>query len=938
MIDLYNKIFPFIEKMVGKPSPPPKRRIPVSRRVSPAQGDAAKPAVIPAPSADTFDDDRGDTPVLPPHVAVPTARADADSGERAARDGASVFGPVPPAVSRRDAEPAALAASQASTIGAADAATLLRDDSSTPESSSRDEAGLSAEASRSVKHVAAIKHEPAANGVVRASQAETHALNFATVTAASSASSPTRFQVHATVAQVSQPRADRGDQDARRPAAEPPVNSQPDHAGGRSSHDDPLLGCLTILTRMTHQPFSADALTAGLPLVDNRLTPALFVRAAARAGLSARVVKRPLGKISALVLPAVLLLKDGQACILEKIRDDGSLRVIQPESGEGATVLAFADVLAQYNGCAIFVNLAYRFDDRSASSVIPRPHRWFWDTLKDSWVIYSEVLLASFLINFFALATPLFIMNVYDRVVPNNAIETLWVLSIGIAIVFGFDWVIRTLRGYFIDIASKRTDIVLSAMLFERVMGIRMAARPPSVGAFANNLQEFESLRDFFTSTTLTALVDLPFTILFILIIWMIGGPLAWIPVAVIPIAVLAGFVIQIPLGKTVEQLFRHSTQKHATLIECLTGLETIKSSGAEGTRQRLWEQAVGNIAKLSLRVRLLSAGAANTTAFLQQLATVIVVIAGVYLIGAGEMTIGALIACTLLTGRALAPLSQVAATLTRYHQAKASLQTITRLMEMPLERPAGKSFLHRPVFKGDIEFRSAVFSYPGQQVAALKGVSFNIQSGEHVAIIGRIGSGKSTIGRLVLGLYEPDGGSVLLDGTDIRQLDPADIRHNIGYVPQDIMLLYGSVRDNIVLGAPHADDVAVLRAADIAGVTRFVNADPAGFDRQVGERGEGLSGGQRQSVAVARALLTDAPILLMDEPSNAMDNRSEELLKQRLSLLLENKTLLLVTHRASLLSLVSRIIVMDGGSVVADGPKDDVMEALKQGKIKVSQ
>lgn len=880
MFDLYKKILPLLDKVVGKPTPPPKRQVPLSRRVGPASGAAVTTPAETTPAASPAPD------------AVPSAHAESAPGLRTAYTSSPAGSPGPAAP---PAGPAA--AGPVESPGA----------------------GASGSATRRI----VISAVSAAGGTpgTRPGSGDTpeDALQGDAAPRDTLDTDP--------------------EPDPPGPAAPgvavPPVAESP---GGRSSHDDPLLGCLTILTKMIHQPFSADALTAGLPLVENRLSPALFVRAAARANLSARVVKRPLDKISALVLPAVLLLKDGQACILEKIRDDGGLRVIQPESGEGATTLSFDDVLAQYDGHAIFVKPAYRFDDRSASSVIPRPHHWFWDTLKDSWVIYSEVLLASFLINFFALATPLFIMNVYDRVVPNNAVETLWVLSIGIAIVFGFDWLIRTLRGYFIDIASKRTDIVLSAMLFERVMGIRMSARPPSVGAFANNLQEFESLRDFFTSTTLTALVDLPFTILFILIIWMIGGPLAWIPVAIIPLAVLAGFVIQIPLGKTVAQLFRHSTQKHATLIECLTGLETIKSVGAEGTRQRLWEQAVGNIAKLSLRVRLLSAGASNTTAFLQQLATVIVVIGGVYLIAAGELTIGALIACTLLTGRALAPLSQVAATLTRYHQARASLQTITRLMDLPLERPAGKSFLHRPLFSGDIEFRGVVFAYPDQQVAALKGVSFRIRKHEHVAIIGRIGSGKSTIARLVLGLYEPDSGSVLLDGTDVRQLDPADIRHNIGYVPQDIMLLYGSVRDNIVLGAPHADDVAMLRAADVAGVAAFVGADPAGFDRQVGERGEGLSGGQRQSVAVARALLADPPILLMDEPSNAMDNRSEELLKQRLAAQLAHKTLLLVTHRASLLSLVSRIIVMDGGSVVADGPKDDVMEALKQGKIKVSQ
>jgi ATP-binding cassette subfamily C protein LapB len=706
---------------------------------------------------------------------------------------------------------------------------------------------------------------------------------------------------------------------------------------GDSARDDTLLGCLLTLGRIKQLHCTADSLTAGLPLVDNRLTPELFIRAARRIGLAARIVKRPLDDISNLVLPAVLLLKDAQSCVLDRVDPDGEARIVLPESGNGTKKLPVSALAENYSGYAIFVQEQYRFDERTADAVLKRPQHWFRDTMTEAWPIYSEVVLAALLINLFALASPLFIMNVYDRVVPNRAIETLWVLGVGITIVYLFDFLMRSLRGYFLDVAGKRADIVLSASVFERVLGTRMSARPQSVGAYANNLHEFDAFRDFFTSVTLTALIDLPFIFLFIFTIWLIGGPLALVPLAVLPLSLCSALLIQRALAGNVAELLRHSAQKNATLIETLTGIETLKSLGAEGITQRRWEQLTGTIAQLGLKTRFLSSSAINITVFLQQMATVSVVIFGVYLIADGELSMGGLIASTILTGRALAPLAQVAGTLTRYNQARSAYTSTDAIMQSPVERPADKVFLDRPLIKGEIEFRNVSFSYPEQGVSALDSVSFRIKPGEHVAIIGRIGSGKSTIERLILALYEPSSGSILVDGTDSRQLDPADLRHNIGYVPQDSFLFYGSVRDNIITGMPYADDQAVLNAATISGVTDFVNRHPSGFDLQVGERGEHLSGGQRQSISVARALLRDPPILVMDEPSNAMDNSTEEQFKQRLTDWAACKTLVIVTHRASLLSLVDRVIVMDAGHIIADGPKERVLDALRQGQIKVT-
>jgi ATP-binding cassette subfamily C protein LapB len=717
----------------------------------------------------------------------------------------------------------------------------------------------------------------------------------------------------------------------------PKADKQWDADEGQNTLDDSLLGCLITLTKLLNKPHSAESLIHGLPLVDNKLTPKLFSRAAERAGLSSKVTKRPLYKISNLVLPAVLLLENSTACIILEFKKK-TARVIFPESGDGESEIELSELADAYSGYAIFIKALHHFDQRTQSSAIPRTKHWFWGTILRFWPIYGEVFLASILVNLFALASPLFIMNVYDRVVPNHAIETLWVLAMGVATVFVFDLLLRTLRGYFIDMAGKKADVILSATIFEKVMGIKMASRSNSVGSFANNMQEFESFREFFTSTTLSTLIDLPFAFLFIFVIWTISGELAYVPLAAIPLAIIVGLIIQIPIGRTVEELFRHSGQKSATLIEALTGLETIKSIGAESLIQRKWEQTIGFISKLSQRVRLLSSTAINFTVFLQQMASVSIVVFGVYKISEGEITMGALIASTLLTARALAPLGQVAGILTRWHQSKAALSSLNSLMNLPVERPSGREFLHRAKFEGKIEFKNVSFRYPEQPVDALSGVSFTISPGEKVAFIGRIGSGKSSIEKLLLGLYDVSEGSILLDGTDIRQIDPVDLRRNVGYAPQDVTLFFGSVRDNIVMGAPFADDAAVLKAADIAGVTEFVNRHPAGFDLPVGERGEGLSGGQRQSIAVARAILSEPAMLVLDEPTNAMDNSTEEQFKSKLKTLLADKTMLLVTHKASLLSLVDRVIVMDQGNLVADGPRVQILAALKQGHVKVSK
>ena len=698
--------------------------------------------------------------------------------------------------------------------------------------------------------------------------------------------------------------------------------------------DDPLLESLVILTTLLERPHSGEALRAGLPLVDDRLTPDLFIRAADRAGLSARLVRRKLADISPLSLPCVLLLKDGRACVLARIEDGETAVVVMPETGRGVSAVPFDDLAPDTTGYVLYAKPEYQYDARSEATEIPQSRAWFWGTLWRFRGIYAQVMVAALLINIFALATPIFVMSIYDRVVPNNAIETMWVLAAGVAIVFLFDFVLRNLRGNFVDTAGRYADVILSSRIYEQLMNIRLSARPASAGAFAQQLREFESLRDFFTSATVATMIDLPFIFVFIGIIWLLAGPVALVPTVAVPIVLIVGYLLQGPLGRLVALSSREAAQRHGLLVESISGLETIKSLSAEGRMQRNWERFVGAAAKSGTRVRAITFFGLHFTTLVNHFTVIGVVIYGVYRITAGEMSMGALIAAMILTGRAMAPLTQVASLLSRYNQSMVSLRTLDTIMRMPVERTRGAKFLHRPDIKGDIEFKNVTFRYSEQAVDALNDVSFKISAGERVGVIGKIGSGKSTMEKLILGLYLPDDGAVWVDGADVRQIDPADLRQSIGYVPQDIFLFFGSIRENIAIAAPYADDRAVQRAARIVGIDEWVDKHPMGYDWPVGERGEYLSGGQRQAVAVARAMVRNPNILIMDEPTSNMDKGTEAHFIDQLGRELEDKTLILITQRVSMLRLVDRLIVFDGGKVVADGPRDKIMETLSRGQV----
>jgi ATP-binding cassette subfamily C protein LapB len=704
--------------------------------------------------------------------------------------------------------------------------------------------------------------------------------------------------------------------------------------GEHQSRFDPLLDCLAELTRIHGSPWTCEALSAGLPLSDNLLSPSLVPRAAARAGLSARVVRRSLNELPTSLFPVILLLKDRGACLLLEWLDDGMARVCFPETGESSELISAEALQDVHTGIVIFVRPKFRFEARAPEHGSVRGRHWFWSVVKDNWRLYRDALLAALLINTLALAMPLFSMNVYDRVVPNHALETLWVLAIGALAVLTFDFLLRTIRGHIIDVASKRIDVTLSALIMERVLGIRMEARPASVGSFVANLRAFESVRDFIASASITTLVDLPFVLIFLLVMMWISPWLAVPAMVGIVLVVVFTLLAQDKMREMVELTQRASAQRNATLVEGLVGIETIKVMGAESEFQRRWERSTHFLAQVGSKLKLLSSTTVNFASFISQLVSVVVIIVGVYLLTENMVTMGGIIAASMLSGRALAPLGQVAGLLMQYQNARTSLAGIESHMKLPVERPQDSNFLHRESFRGEIEFKNVSFAYAGSDEKVLNNVSFKLKAGEKMAIIGRIGSGKTTIEKMILGLYYPTEGAVLIDGVDTRQIDPAELRRAIGHVPQEPILFYGTLRQNIAMGAPFADDNSILAAADLAGVKEFSDLHPRGFDMLISERGDSLSGGQRQAVSIARALLNDPPMLLLDEPTSAMDHLSEEKLKARLKAYIAQKTLLLVTHRTSLLDLVDRLIVLDQGQVVADGAKAQVIEALQQGRI----
>lgn len=711
---------------------------------------------------------------------------------------------------------------------------------------------------------------------------------------------------------------------------------------------------------------------AGIPLKEtsdleeqHQLEIDACLRAAERKGRKLERQSLSLADLSADNTPIILLLKNTEqpvAVLSECSREndqfhiklftaatsestkDSDLPKIE-DANTGTQVLTYKALADLYAGEAIqmthneFQKQTYKktTDSSSDNSQLNKKNKfsnWLRREFFAMGAIYRDVLIASVLLNLFALASPLFVMNVYDRVVPNNAIETLWVLASGIALVFVFDLIIKLLRHYFIELSGQRLDVKLSSRLFERVLNLRADVFPDSVGEFASKLKDFDSIKQFFTAATLTALVDLPFSILILLVIFYVGGVVAVAPLVASVIMIMYGFLIHFPLKSVVEKSQHAAAQKNAVLVESLSGIETLKAFNAEGRQQGFWEECLVYLAKTGMTARRLADSISLVSGFVIQFTVVVVVVVGTYQIGENYMSVGALIACVLLSSRALAPMVQLASLAAQYYQAKTALYALDQLTQLPVEQSEDLNYLNRAKIEGEIDIQNLSFSYDHKH-EILKEVNLKVRAGEKIALIGKIGSGKSTLMRLLLGLVKATKGQIRVDHIDIDQLDPAELRAAMAYVPQDVTLFRGTLKDNVLLKAPLSDNDALLKASEVAGLSGLVNGHAQGFDLPIGEHGKGLSGGQRQSVAIARAVVGDPKILLFDELTSAMDNQTESTVMERIREFSQNKTMILCTHRASLLSLVDRIVVMDDGRVIADGPKDKVLDALKRGLIK---
>jgi len=700
------------------------------------------------------------------------------------------------------------------------------------------------------------------------------------------------------------------------------------------SQTDPLLECLVYLTSHYHQARSKSSITAGLSYDGKHMGPELFCEAADKCDLKSKITKKKnLSRIDKAVLPIVLILKDNQANILLSLQGDEA--IIWSPGSRQEEAISLKELEDLYDEYSIYIHPNKK---QTKSNSLSKESHWFWSVFFQSRAIYGRVIIAAILINLFALTSPIFIMNVYNRVIPNNAIETGWVLGIGALTIFVFDFIMRTLRGYFIDLAGRKIDVIAGRKIYDQLLNMKLSERPQSSGAFANMLRDFDSVRDFMTSASMTVLIDLPFTLFFLLIIWLLGGPIAFLLAGLICVVFFAGALLQIPLKNTVKKAAKSAEEKHGLLIETIHGLETVKAVGADGRMRDQYSKLIAENAALSQKSRFISAMGGNVSSYIQQTASIFVVLMGMYLIKESEMSVGALIACVLLTGRAIAPIGQVANLMSRYHTASTSLKTLNNIMGKPVERPPEKRFLNRPDIKGKITFKRVSFVYPRTNRKILDSASFIINAGEKVGLIGRIGSGKSTMARLAMGLYDPSEGNLLLDDTDYGQIDPADLRAQVAYISQDVVLFNGTVRDNITATKPNATEKEILEVAKASGVHDFISQHPMGYDAPVGEHGLGLSGGQRQCVALARAMLLNPKVYVCDEPTNAMDIQAESAFTNLIKEQTANKTLILITHRHHLLSLVDRIILVDQGRIIMDGPCDEILQAISTGQVKVQE
>jgi ATP-binding cassette subfamily C protein LapB len=698
----------------------------------------------------------------------------------------------------------------------------------------------------------------------------------------------------------------------------------------RSREVDPVLECLSYLARESERPSSPVLIKAGLALSADGTLPFHQVEPALeQIGMRADPVTRRLKGWPSAKCPAILELEEERAAVLLDTRGNEGL-LYAPGLAEPMWV-KFADIAPAYTGRAVLVEsdpTQERANERPWDKA--RRTHWFWS---DVWTVRREfwpVLLAALIVNLLAFAMPLFTMNVYDRVIPNKAVSTLWVLALGVMLALVFDFVLRIARARLIDEVGRTLDAKLSQKLFEKVMNLPMAERQGSTGAFAKRVSEYEMVRDFFASTTVVLAVDLVFLVMFLALITLLAGWLVLVPIVGIALMLTAGVSLQKAMGRAALDAQADSSLQHSVLVESIAGAETLKAARAEGQMLGRWRRYSSMSAATSERMRKLTAVAVNLASISQQMISIGLLVGGFYRFQAGEMTMGAIIAIIMLSGRSLQPVGQLAFLVTRGKQAMATLDSLQRMMEAQDERQVAMRSIVPEIRAGHIELNDVQFTYPNAARPSLSGINLKVGPGERIGIIGRVASGKSTLGRVLCGLYAPTEGVMSVDGLDSRQYHPHQLREAFRFVGQDAEVFSGTVRDNLMLGAAQADDNQLIDAVVRSGADIFLSRDAAGFDLPVGERGSRLSGGQRSLLILARALVSPAKMLFLDEPTGSMDTQTELYFIEHLKTALgPDQSLMVATHRHNMLSIVTRLIVIDGGKIIADGPRDEVMKHL---------
>ncbi|MEG3768054.1 type I secretion system permease/ATPase [Alteromonas sp. 14N.309.X.WAT.G.H12] len=695
-------------------------------------------------------------------------------------------------------------------------------------------------------------------------------------------------------------------------------------------HGGVLMDCLSVICKYHKISMSRDSILAGLPMKNGTLSPSALGRAAIRLGLTSKTTKRELSQINLALLPAILILKNEKACILHSYNADiQTVEVVFPDSSDAVESLDVSEFEAEYTQYVIFVRPTHRAHHKQHIATQIDKNNWFWGVIKDVSPLYKDVIVASVFISLLSVALPLFVMNVYDRVVPNAAIETLWVLVVGVLLALMADFFLRMLRHFFVELAASRIDVTLSSALLQQVLGFKLKERPKSSGAFVNRIQSFDAIKGFLNSVTLVSVVDLPFALLFLVIICFVDMYLA-IPILLGgTLLILYGLYVQKTLESLSNAMSEITATKHGLLTEAMNAFEDVKFTGVQHHLQFEWEKQSIYLAKTNAKLRLAATSVSNLALYVQQSVGVVIILIGVYLIIDGQITQGGLIAAYLLSSRAMGPLSMAASILAQYHQAKTALSNLDDLMSREQDINADKKWtVHQP-FSKEIEFKQVSFSYPEQRVAALSQLSLTIKAGEHVAILGKNGSGKTSINTLLMKGYSVTRGLLTIDGIDIEQYEPMALRKGIGYMPQQFNLLSGTLKENITAFDDEIDEAIIWEIIEACGMTDFVNNHPDGLNMQIGENGQFLSGGRRQAVALARAMVRNPSIYLLDEPTSAMDSATEKQVCGLIKAKVANKTLLLVTHRQALLSLVDRIIVIDKGRCIADGARDEILAKL---------